>query len=256
MPSRDGTNGRSTPRLAPFVAGAAVHLAPSVLAVQAVRDRLGLPGLCGIGRADHVALTFDDGPDPRTTPHVLEVLAAFGVRATFFVIGERAEQHPELVRRAARQGHEIGVHGWTHRCHLLQSPVRTSIDIARAAHCVCELSGMAPHFFRPPHGIPSGTALLAARRAGMRTVFWSVAGHDWGRTVRPAAVMTRLRSGVRGGETVLLHDAISSGEPHTRCTTIPALIAMIPAWQARGLTVGPLSEHGLADHRVEGRRAA
>lgn len=238
--------------VAPLLVSAAAQLVPSVLALQSVRDPVELsmaPGLCGTGRLDHIALTFDDGPDPKSTPYVLDLLAAFGLRATFFVLGERAERHPELVRRAVAEGHEIAVHGWTHRCQLLQSPVRTSADIARAAECVADLAGTPPQFFRPPHGIPSGAGLVAARRAGMRTVLWTATGHDWGNT-SARAITTRLRSGVRGGDTVLLHDASSNSDrPPTRKTTIPALVAMIPAWRARGLELGPLSEHELAAER-------
>lgn len=220
---------------------AAGHLVPSTLATTTVRRAT--PGLRGDGRPDHIALTFDDGPDPRTTPHVLDALAALGVHATFFVLGAAAYANPDVVRRAAAEGHEVAVHGWTHRCQLLQSPAQVAADIARAAECVHDLTGTAPRVARPPYGIATGAGLLAARRAGMRTVLWGAAGHDWGDETSARRVSARVRADAHGGTTVLLHDAASNGRPRTRQVTIPAVVQLLPSWRARGYKVGPLREH-------------
>src|SRR4051794_5128407 len=97
----------------PLTAVAAAHLGPAATWLPGVRLLL-FPGLSGHGRRDHIALTFDDGPDPASTPRFLDVLDALGVRATFFVLGESVMRHPALVRETTRRGHELGVHGWTH----------------------------------------------------------------------------------------------------------------------------------------------
>ena len=91
-----------------------------------------MPRLAGRGRPDHVALTFDDGPDPLSTPHFLRLLDARGIRATFFLLGSMAARSPGLVREMAAAGHEIAVHGWHHRPLLLRGPRATCDDLARA----------------------------------------------------------------------------------------------------------------------------
>jgi peptidoglycan/xylan/chitin deacetylase (PgdA/CDA1 family) len=90
---------------------AVAHAAPGLTGLRPVR-RTAFPGLAGLGRPGHVALTFDDGPDPAATPHVLELLEARGVRATFFMLGEQAARSPGLAAEVAAAGHEVAVHGW------------------------------------------------------------------------------------------------------------------------------------------------
>ena len=97
------------------------HAGPGVTALGPVRRRF-FPRLAGQGRADHVALTFDDGPDPAWTPAFLEVLDKWQVHATFFMLGSMAAREPGLAAEVAGAGHEVAVHGWEHRYTVLRSP--------------------------------------------------------------------------------------------------------------------------------------
>ena len=109
-------------------------------------------GRRGPANQDGVALTFDDGPDPIFTPRILDILAQFDARATFFVIGKRAEQHPEIIRAIAAAGHEIGNHTYTHRPLWLLPPRQTRQEIDRCTHVLTTILGEPPRYFRPPWG--------------------------------------------------------------------------------------------------------
>ena len=153
-----------------------------------------------------MALTFDDGPDPETTPAVLDALARHGMRATFFLVGERAARHPELVARIAAEGHEIGSHGWDHPSlpTLPAAVVRAQITRTRAA--------LAPHgqrLLRPPYGDQSLATHIAARRLGYRVVIWNVVGRDW-LDEDAEAIAGRIIAEAAPGAIVLLHDTLYS----------------------------------------------
>ena len=155
-----------------------------------------------------VALTFDDGPHPVTTRRILAALAASRHRATFFVLGEKARRHPDVVREIHAAGHTLGVHGDRHdRLHAFRMPWRVRRELLRAARAVEDASGVRPRFFRPPLGHTSVTTTRGARRAGMIIVGWSTRGLDGieGRT--PEAVVARVKRTVTDGAIVMLHDA-------------------------------------------------
>src|SRR6266513_3420754 len=161
------------------VAGLAIaHAAPGLTAVGPVRRRL-FPRLAGLGRPDHVALTFDDGPDPAGTPGFLDLLAERHTRATFFLLGSMVARAPQLAAEIAAAGHEIAVHGWDHRYTILRSPWDVSGDLARACDDVWGTTGQRPRFFRPPYGVLSSGAVIAARNLGLTPVLWSCWGKEW-----------------------------------------------------------------------------
>ncbi|MES9541498.1 polysaccharide deacetylase family protein [Actinomadura sp. NPDC000600] len=141
----------SATRLAVTAAGvlAAAHAAPAVTSIGPLRRRL-FPGLAGVGEPGHVALTFDDGPDPRSTPAFLAALREYEVKATFFLLGRMLKAAPDLGRELAESGHEIAVHGWEHRCMLLRGPAATYDDLARAMESIVQVTGTAPRRYRPP----------------------------------------------------------------------------------------------------------
>jgi peptidoglycan-N-acetylglucosamine deacetylase len=224
------------------VAAGAFQFLPSVAALRPVRRALA-PHLSGSGASGHVALTFDDGPHPVATSRLFDVLAERRTTATFFVLGDAARAYPELVRHAAALGHEIGVHGWTHRCHLLHSPHDVAVDLRRTAELVTELTGVAPRYWRPPYGILSGSALVLARRLGLRPVLWTAWGRDWERDATPASVVTHVRTGLRGGGTVLLHDSDVTSAPGSWRTTLLAVPAVLELCAERGWSVGAVREH-------------
>jgi peptidoglycan/xylan/chitin deacetylase (PgdA/CDA1 family) len=222
---------------------AAVQLAPAVTALPVLRGRL-LPGLDGAGPPDRVALTFDDGPDPESTPAFLEVLAAHRVRATFFLLGSMLLRAPELGRRIVAAGHEVGLHGWEHRNLMLRGPVGTWRDLAGGQALITAVTGRPPRFFRPPYGVLTGAALLAARRLGLRPVLWTCWGRDWTATATGESVLRTVRTGLGGGGTVLLHDSSRTAAPGAWRAGLAALPRLIDECRRRGWTVGPLAAHG------------
>jgi peptidoglycan/xylan/chitin deacetylase (PgdA/CDA1 family) len=155
-----------------------------------------------------VALTFDDGPHPVTTRLILAALAATRHRATFFVLGAKARQHPDVVREIHAAGHTIGVHGDHHdRLHAFRMPWRVQAELLRAARAVEDATGVRPRFFRPPLGHTSVTTTRGVRRAGMIVVGWSTRGLDGIRGRTPEAVVSRVARSVTDGAIVMLHDA-------------------------------------------------
>lgn len=227
----------------------AVHAGPALAGVSPFGIRV-TPALVGRGRPDHVALTFDDGPDPASTPAFLAELDRRGWTATFFMLGKMARRSPSLVGEVVAAGHEVAVHGDEHRNMLRRTPWGAREDIRRATDTIAELTGRDPIWFRPPFGVLSLGALRGAKRAGLTTVLWTTWGRDWRKEATPSTVVADvLRRYVAGG-TVLLHDADGESYPGSWRSALGALAPLADAFAARDLTVGPLSEHGIA------RRAA
>ena len=229
-----------------LVAGAlalsALHLAPALTALPPVRRRF-FPGLCGVGPVDRVALTFDDGPDPESTPRVLEVLAEQRVRATFFLLGRMLQRAPALGREIVAAGHEVALHGWEHHNLLLRGPAATGRDLARARALIATVTGRTPRFFRPPYGVLTGAALLAARRLDVEPVLWSCWGRDWTGSATAESVFDTVRADLTGGGTILLHDSSATATPGAWRAGLAALPRLVDECRRQGWTVGPLAEH-------------
>ncbi|HUZ37480.1 MAG TPA: polysaccharide deacetylase family protein [Streptosporangiaceae bacterium] len=233
------------------LAGLAVaHAGPGLTAIGPLRRRV-FPRLAGLGRPDHVALTFDDGPDPATTPAFLDVLAARRAQATFFLLGSMVERAPRLAAEIAAAGHEIAVHGWEHRYSIARSPWQVHQDLARASDGVSQATGQAPRFFRPPYGVLSSGALLAAHRLGLTPVLWSSWGREWIPGATPQTVFGTLAADLAGGATVLLHDSDCTSPPGAAAAALGALPRLLDECAARGLAVGPLAEHGLGPQDIQ-----
>jgi peptidoglycan-N-acetylglucosamine deacetylase len=179
------------PALAPIVPAVGQRL-PVVL-----RDE-GNPG---------VALTFDDGPHPRGTPAVLEILRERGQLATFFLAGEQVEKRPALAAEIVAAGHRVELHCHRHRNQLRLTPRAILDDAERARAAIEEATGQAIADYRPPYGIFSGAGLAAVRSRGWRPVLWSKWGRDWTRRATAASITGKATDGIRPGDIVLLHDA-------------------------------------------------
>jgi peptidoglycan/xylan/chitin deacetylase (PgdA/CDA1 family) len=201
-----------------------------------------VPGL-GIrrGPADRasVALTFDDGPDPVWTPRVLGVLADRGVRGTFFVVGERAARAPDVVRRIADAGHDVGSHGWSHRSLWLCGPRRTAEEVGRAHHLITGLTGRAPRAFRPPWGMLNAALPAVLREHGTRCVLWSIQPEGL-RVTGAGQQVERVLSRAHAGAIVDLHDA--EGTPRAPERLVAALPAMIEGLRGLGYRLVTVSE--------------
>jgi peptidoglycan/xylan/chitin deacetylase (PgdA/CDA1 family) len=197
-----------------------------------------LRGLPGDG--PRLALTFDDGPSPGATPHILDTLEREGVPATFFVLGAAAERWPELVRRARMDGHQIGNHGYAHRKLHLSGPAEVRRELGLGASAIERACGARPRFFRAPHGWRSPWVTPIARELGERTVGWTLGVWD---TDRPGVdeIVERVLEGVRPGTILLLHDGdgydLDAGD---RMQTARALPRIIRGLRERGYRFDPL----------------
>ncbi len=154
----------------------------------------------------HVQLTFDDGPDPRWTPAVLDALAARGMRATFFVVGRAASANASILRRIADAGHAIGNHTWSHRHPWMLTRQAATREVLDGGRAISDAIGTMTALFRPPHGRLRTCMVVAARDAGQRTVLWTRSAVDWGPLASPEGIASRLGR-VRDGDVLLMHDA-------------------------------------------------
>jgi peptidoglycan/xylan/chitin deacetylase (PgdA/CDA1 family) len=187
-----------------------------------------------------VALTFDDGPHPRWTPRVLEALAERRAAATFFLIGRKAERHPEVVRAILDAGHAVGVHSYAHdRLFALRGERRVRDDLERGIATFERLTGRRPLLFRPPIGHTNPTIARVADALGLVVVGWTIGGRDGVARAKPEDVVARVRRNLRDGAIVVLHDAPEQGEREP--AAIRALPAILDAIAAARLDVVPLS---------------
>jgi peptidoglycan/xylan/chitin deacetylase (PgdA/CDA1 family) len=216
---------------------------PALGAIGPLRRAL-VPSYAGRGEADHVALTFDDGPQRLSTPRVLDVLADHDVRATFFLLGSSLARDVPLGHEMVARGHELAVHGWHHRLLICRTPREVREDLRRAHGLVGDLAGAAPRWYRPPYGVASTAALRAAHELGMRPVLWTAWGRDWTRRATPDSVRRAVLRVHQGGGTVLLHDADTCSAPGSWWATAAALPGLLGIWEESGLRIGPLAEHG------------
>ncbi|NJP65601.1 polysaccharide deacetylase family protein [Streptomyces spiramenti] len=183
----------------------------------------------GSAHAPEVALTVDDGPDPRWTPRLLDVLDTHDVRATFFVIGERAARHPELLRRIRAAGHTLGNHSHSHpQPFAALPPEAIESELAATQRAVVDATGEPPQLFRAPAGGWSRRVLETARGQGLTPVDWSVDPKDW-RSPPPGRI-ARVVLGARHGDIVLCHDG--GGD---RSGTVAALDAALGRLRHRGV---------------------
>jgi len=223
---------------------AVVQAGPGITGLAPVRDAF-FPGLSGIGMPDRVALTFDDGPDQDATPPVLDALGERGVRATFFLLGSRVAMMPKLAAEIVDAGHEVAVHGWDHRYLPLRGPLSTYDHLVRTMDAITSATGTAPWLFRPPYGVLSTPAIVAARSLGLRPVLWSCWGREWTRGATPQTVFATLKQDLRGGATVLLHDSDCTSPAGSAQVALGALPLLLDECAKQELRVGPLGEHAM-----------
>ncbi|MEU8922973.1 polysaccharide deacetylase family protein [Kitasatospora sp. NPDC048545] len=235
----------ATRALAAAVGVEFLHLAPAAVRLPPLRRTL-CRRTAGRGTAPrHVALTFDDGPDPRSTPYVLDALEELGARATFFLLGAMLERAPGLGRDLVRRGHEVAVHGWHHRPQWYPAPARDLRELRRATEAVTDHCGARPLWYRPPYGVLTAGPALAARRLGLRSVLWTAWGRDWTADATGASVYATARPGLSAGATLLLHDSDCTSAPDSWRATLAALPLIAAHCRAHRLTLGPLRDHAV-----------
>jgi peptidoglycan/xylan/chitin deacetylase (PgdA/CDA1 family) len=221
---------------------AAAYAAPSVARLLPPRWKA-TPRLSGVGDGRHLALTFDDGPSPVSTPAVMAALDELGWRATFFVLGNMTAAHPGVVSDLVAAGHEVAVHGWSHAGAIRRTPGALADDARRCCDAIYHAAGVAPVWYRPPYGELSLGSFAAARANRLRVVLWTAWGRDWRPDATPASVVAALERGVLAGGTVLLHDSDCTSAPGSWRVTVAALPVLAERVAAAGLKIGTLSEH-------------
>jgi peptidoglycan-N-acetylglucosamine deacetylase len=184
-----------------------------------------------------ICLTFDDGPDPEQTPAILDLLRRYGAHATFFVTGIQAKQHPELLQREIKEGHEIGNHTYNHIFFRHPSADAVKRELEEAEQAIVAASGQRPQLFRPPGGYYNQTIVDAARQAGYQIVMWSwhEDTEDW---KRPGVgrIANKVLGNARPGDIVLFHDRVK------RTQTIAAMERILPELEQRGYQFVTVSE--------------
>ncbi|MFF6785318.1 polysaccharide deacetylase family protein [Streptomyces sp. NPDC012510] len=175
------------------------------------------------GRGRKMVLTFDDGPDPRFTPDILDILRDHDVRAMFFVCGEMAVQHKDLLRRMAHDGHVVGNHTWSHPLLTTLSRSRIHTEMARTSEIIEKVHGEPPLWFRAPYGVWNRAAFRFGAELDMEPLGWTLDTLDW-RTPGAGAIAERVEKGAGPGVVVLSHDA--GGD---RSQSVRALRRYLPA---------------------------
>jgi peptidoglycan/xylan/chitin deacetylase (PgdA/CDA1 family) len=169
-----------------------------------------------------VALTFDDGPHPEYTPRLLDILARYNAHATFFMVGEAAQRHSEIVRQAAQAEHAIGNHSWDHPSFPL---ISRRERFAQLWQCEKALAGYGQHLFRPPYGHQSAASRLDAFLLGYQVVTWSVHVEDWA-DHNTGWMLERLMHQAQPGSIILLHNSLChtvEGQYENREPTLQAV---------------------------------
>lgn len=214
------------------------HLILSTVGLVPRGDLLGpnvvhLPG--SSAERGEVAITIDDGPDPRVTPAVLEILAAHGARATFFCVGECLRRNPELARSIVDGGHEIANHTATHPYTFSMYGIRAlEREIAGGQDAIASVTGTESRYFRAPAGLRNPLVQPILSRRGLRLVSWTRRGFD---TVQSdaATVLGRLVRDLKAGDILLLHDGRAARDASGQPVILGVLPALLDACRTRGL---------------------
>ena len=189
-------------------------------------------------------LTFDDGPDPKWTPRVLDILAEAAVPATFFLVGRLAVRHAALVRRLAAEGHEAGNHTWSHRHPWTVLPSTARKEVHDGATAIADITGRAPKLFRPPHGRLRQCMIDEAERGGQTVVLWNHSAVDWGPLGSAHGIAGRL-SAAQAGDIILMHDGGRGiNHPEELVKVLPEFLCSLGR---RGLSPKPFPTHARRD---------
>ncbi|MBP2708044.1 polysaccharide deacetylase family protein [Microbispora sp. RL4-1S] len=181
--------------------------------------------------AGYVGLTYDDGPNPSNTTTLLNTLRANGVRATFFNIGQNAQNNPSLVRAERDAGMWIGNHSWTHP-HLTQlGSAQIQSELQQTQQAIQQITGTAPKLFRPPYGETNSTLKSIEQQLGLREIIWDVDSQDWNGASTAQIVQAAGR--LQNGQTILMHDGYA--------TTVAAIPQIVANLNSRNLCAGMIS---------------
>ncbi len=242
--SKTSTSAKALTASSAIIAGAGFtyHAIPAITAIRPVRRRL-FPELSGLSSSKAIALTFDDGPDVKSTASFLDKLDKYNWKATFFMLGSMAEKSPGLTREVNSRGHEIAVHGYAHKNLLWRSPNATRNDIQKAYETLLEITGIRPRFYRPPYGVLNMQALSTAKSLLLTPVLWTSWGRDWRAQATPDSVLQDLSQGLHPGSTLLLHDSDCTSAVGAYSSALGALDLLHERLSGLELSVERLCDH-------------
>lgn len=188
------------------------------------------------GQRAEIALTIDDGPDPEVTPRVLDILAEKNIRATFFCIASKLQQHPDLVQRMVAEGHHIENHSMWHRHYFsVMGMGAIKKEVALAQQAIEDATGRRPQFFRAPAGLRNLFLDPVLHQLNLQLVSWTRRGFDT--RVRDAQkVAQRLLNNAQAGDILLLHDANAARDLHGQPIILAVLPQLIDRLQQQNLT--------------------
>lgn len=227
----------------------AAYVTLLLLGVFFLRLQMFVDAVChGTDDARGVALTFDDGPCPIHTPQVLDMLDRAGIKATFFVIGYKAEAHPDIVRDIVKRGHVVGSHGYAHsRAFSLLSKAAVRRDIERSLVCIETITGSRPALFRPPIGHTNPRIAKVVEELDLTVVGWSVRALDGVASADPDRVAGRVVPKLEDGAIVLLHDAAEHDDrTPASIKALPKILDAMDRKNLVGVTVTSLMEQSEA----------
>ncbi len=182
----------------------------------------------------YIAMTFDDGPNPETTPRLLEILRQRNIKVTFFVLGNMVAKHPEVLKMIADEGHEIGSHSWSHPQLTRISQAAVDKELGNTSEAIFQVTGKRPIYLRPPYGSmkPSLRSYIEDKY-GLTIVNWSVDPNDW-KNRNSQAVHDAIMAQVKPGAIVLSHDIYA--------TTVDAMPRILDELAAKGYKFATLSQ--------------
>ena len=183
-----------------------------------------------------IALTFDDGPHPQYTEEILDILKQYGIKATFFAIGENVTYYPEVFEKVVADGHEIGNHTFSQPHMQNESSARLRTQIKKTNALLQKQGAVNTHLFRPPAGVCSNAVCRAASEMGYDIILWTVDTCDW-RHTDAERIVESVKSTVKSGDIILFHDYITAPSP-----TPAALRQLIPALLEKGYRFVTVSE--------------
>ncbi|WP_336789034.1 polysaccharide deacetylase family protein [Paenibacillus sp. MMO-177] len=190
------------------------------------------------GENKRIALTFDDGPYPKTTEPILDLLKEYHAKATFFVVGNRVESFPETIKREIAEGHEVANHTFNHYFLQKKNYATVQNEIMKTEQALEKVTGKKPLLFRPPGGFYNDQMLAIAKKNGYTTVLWSwhQDTNDW-RSPGVQKIVNKVLNNARNGDIILLHDYVPRS-----VQTVEALKIILPELQRRGYEMVTVSD--------------
>lgn len=221
-------------QVAAAVAAPAAAPAPAPAPAPAATPRKGYTYKSFNVEGNYIALTFDDGPSPETTPQLLQILRERNVKATFFVLGNMVAKHPEVLKMIADEGHEIGSHSWSHPQLTRISQAGVDKELGNTSEAIFQVTGKKPIYLRPPYGSMKPTLRTYIEdKYGLTIVNWAVDPNDW-KNRNTQAVYDAIMAQVKPGAIVLSHDIYP--------TTVAAMPRVIDDLIAKGYKFGTISD--------------